>query len=104
MKRALYGLAVALAAVLFVSVAARLWFSHVGIIPSNSNSPAPSPTPCIIKNVGTNPPGNVCDQCNRLSGHFTNRIPQQQPNGRDVLCCPDGMTFGTVPGTCVKAP
>ena len=61
--------------------------------------PQVSSTPCIIKDVGTNPPPNVCDQC---GNHFTHRIPQQQPNGRDVVCCPDGMTFGETPGTCVK--
>ena len=68
-------------------------------VPSNFNTPPPSPTPCIVKNVGTNPPPHVClDNC----GHLFNDVPQGQPNHTDVLCCPVGMAFGETPGTCVK--
>ena len=50
-----------------------------------------SPTPCVVKDVGTNPPPHVClIKC----GSRFNDVSESLPNNTDVLCCPVGMAFG----------
>lgn len=74
------------------------------VLDPNKPPPQAGPTPCFVLGVGSAPPPDVCRvRC----GPSFNGVPQSQNNAEDILCCPDGTTFGkTAAGkdTCVKVP
>lgn len=91
-------------AILLASLVAIFLGRNSGVANTPIDPPKVSPTPCLVEDVGSAPPPDIChDRC----GDFFHGVPQGQHNNQDVLCCPDGTVHGkTIDGqnTCVKAP
>lgn len=89
-------------AILLASLVAIFLGRHGSVANTPIDPPQVSPTPCFVFGVGSAPPPGTC--LANCGPFFSNDTPQGQANHQDVLCCPDGTTFGEKIGTCVKVP